>query len=66
LTGVYLSQISNLKKRGAQFLKVPGTYYETLRENLKQSKVKVTEDMDVLQVFDSFKCFELFQLKFSS
>ena len=47
-----MSQITNLKKRGAQFLQVPGTYYETLRENLKLSKVKVTEDMDVLQVFE--------------
>jgi len=48
-TNDIIGAISNLQKRGAQFLKVPGTYYETLRENLKQSKVKVTEDMDVLQ-----------------
>lgn len=31
-------------------MSVPDTYYEQLRENLKGSKVKITEDLDVLQV----------------
>ena len=43
-------QIRNLKSRGAQFLYVPDSYYDLLRANLKNSAVKVTEDMDVLQV----------------
>lgn len=33
-----------------EFMFVPDTYYKQLRENLKQSKVKVSEDLDVLQV----------------
>lgn len=43
-------QIRNLKERGMEFMSVPDTYYEQLRENLKQSKVKISEDLDVLQV----------------
>lgn len=31
------------------FLSVPDTYYDQLREKLKSSKVKITEDMNVLQ-----------------
>lgn len=33
-----------------EFMTVPDTYYDQLRENLKNSKVKITEDLDVLQV----------------
>lgn len=43
-------QIRNLKERGMEFMSVPDTYYDQLRENLKQSKVKISEDLDVLQV----------------
>ena len=43
-------QIINLKQRGMEFMCVPDTYYEQLRENLKHSKVQITEDLDVLQV----------------
>lgn len=32
-----------------QFLKVPATYYETLRKRLALSKVRVVEDVAVLQ-----------------
>lgn len=32
-----------------QFLEAPDTYYDQLKENLKCSKVKITEDMDTLQ-----------------
>lgn len=39
------------------FLAVPSTYYKALRENLKESKVDVKEDLDILQVrFTSFFC----------
>ena len=50
--------IENLKKRGAEFLSVPDTYYDQLRQKLAESPVKITEDLDVLQVnwlFFSFK-----------
>ena len=42
--------IENLKKRGAEFLSVPDTYYDQLRQKLAESPVKITEDLDVLQV----------------
>lgn len=33
-----------------EFLSAPDTYYESLRQNLKTAKIKVKEDLDVLQV----------------
>lgn len=32
------------------FLSAPDTYYDDLRQNLRTAKVKVKEDLDVLQV----------------
>ena len=43
------SQISNLKARGTQFLRIPDIYYVELRERLKTAKITVNEDMDMLQ-----------------
>uniref|UniRef100_A0A8C5CLU4 4-hydroxyphenylpyruvate dioxygenase n=1 Tax=Gadus morhua TaxID=8049 RepID=A0A8C5CLU4_GADMO len=48
-TSDIITAIVNLKQRGMEFMCVPDTYYEQLRENLKHSKVKITEDLDVLQ-----------------
>ncbi|XP_008336068.1 4-hydroxyphenylpyruvate dioxygenase-like, partial [Cynoglossus semilaevis] len=48
-TSDIITAITNLKERGMEFMSVPDTYYEQLRENLKGSKVKITEDLDVLQ-----------------
>ncbi|GIY95618.1 4-hydroxyphenylpyruvate dioxygenase [Caerostris extrusa] len=42
-------KISNLRSRGMEFLSIPDTYYTTLKEKLKSSKVKITEDMNQLQ-----------------
>lgn len=39
-----------MKARGIEFLQVPKVYYENLRENLKNSKVKITQDLDILEV----------------
>ncbi|KAI3382224.1 hypothetical protein SNEBB_000752 [Seison nebaliae] len=44
-----IQAITNLRKRGMTFLVVPNTYYDELRKNLKKSKVKITEDLDILQ-----------------
>lgn len=33
-----------------EFMSVPDTYYDQLREKLKHSKVKISEDLDALQV----------------
>lgn len=46
-----IDSVSKLRDRGVQFLNAPATYYEALKENLKKSKVKVTEDLDVLQKY---------------
>jgi len=43
-------QIRNLRERGQEFLQVPDTYYEILREKLNADKVKLIEDLDILQV----------------
>lgn len=42
-------QISNLRRRGVEFLDVPDTYYDMLRKKLQSSKVNVLEDISTLQ-----------------
>ena len=49
-TSNIITAIENLKKRGAEFLSVPDTYYEQLRVKLAESPVKIAEDLHVLQV----------------
>ncbi|KAB0795499.1 hypothetical protein PPYR_12338 [Photinus pyralis] len=44
-----ITAVKNLRTRGVEFLKVPDTYYDMIRERLKHSKVKVAEDISVLQ-----------------
>ncbi|XP_045173469.2 4-hydroxyphenylpyruvate dioxygenase-like [Mercenaria mercenaria] len=44
-----ITTVTNLRARGQEFLKIPKTYYTNLRERLKLSKVKVTENLDVLE-----------------
>ncbi|XP_014232849.1 4-hydroxyphenylpyruvate dioxygenase [Trichogramma pretiosum] len=44
-----VAAITNLRKRGVEFLDVPDTYYEALRKKLQGSQVRVVEDLDVLQ-----------------
>ncbi|KAK5645405.1 hypothetical protein RI129_006705 [Pyrocoelia pectoralis] len=44
-----ITSVKNLRARGVEFLKVPDTYYDMIRERLKHSKVKVAEDISVLQ-----------------
>ncbi|XP_078100825.1 4-hydroxyphenylpyruvate dioxygenase-like [Sander vitreus] len=51
-TSDIITAIRNLKQRGMEFMSVPDTYYEQLRENLKHSKVQISEDLDVLQVLN--------------
>lgn len=42
-------KVKHLKARGVEFLQVPDSYYDLLREKLKHSKVRVVEQLDVLQ-----------------
>lgn len=44
-----ITAITNLRQRGVQFLSVPPSYYENLALRLKTAKIKVTEDLAVLQ-----------------
>jgi len=44
-----ISSVSKLRERGVEFLKAPVTYYENLRQQLKLSKVKIAEDLSVLE-----------------
>lgn len=37
-----------------EFMSVPDTYYDQLREKLKHAKIKITEDLDGLQVRTKF------------
>lgn len=48
-TNDIITSISNMKERGMEFLNIPDTYYEALRERLKLSKVQVVEPLDVIQ-----------------
>ena len=41
--------ITKLKERGTEFLKIPDTYYDMLRQRLKADNFKIQEDLDVLQ-----------------
>ncbi|GLH07405.1 4-hydroxyphenylpyruvate dioxygenase [Gryllus bimaculatus] len=44
-----IGSIQNLRARGMEFLSVPDSYYDMLRERLKNDKINISEDMDVLQ-----------------
>ncbi|XP_022920227.1 4-hydroxyphenylpyruvate dioxygenase-like [Onthophagus taurus] len=44
-----ITAVKNLKERGLEFLQVPDSYYDLIREKLKSSKVKVAEELDILQ-----------------
>ncbi|KAG7332051.1 hypothetical protein KOW79_003885 [Hemibagrus wyckioides] len=48
-TSNIIKAIRNLKERGMEFMSVPNAYYEQLREKLKNSKVKINEDLSTLE-----------------
>lgn len=48
-TSDIISSVQNLRARGVEFLRVPDTYYDQLRENLKSAKITVKEPLEVLQ-----------------
>jgi 4-hydroxyphenylpyruvate dioxygenase len=47
-----ISAVKGMKERGIEFLQVPKSYYNKLRENLKNSKVKISEDLNILEALD--------------
>jgi len=48
-TSDIIASITNLKERGMEFMSVPSTYYQQLRERLKTAKIKVKENIDKLE-----------------
>ena len=42
-----------MRARGLEFLKIPTTYYDSLREKLKTAKITVAEDLNVVRTFSS-------------
>ncbi|KAL1269660.1 hypothetical protein QQF64_031949 [Cirrhinus molitorella] len=48
-TSDIITAVRNLKERGMEFMTVPDIYYQQLREKLKFSKVKIVEDLSILE-----------------
>ncbi|KYQ47412.1 4-hydroxyphenylpyruvate dioxygenase [Trachymyrmex zeteki] len=48
-TSDIITAITNLRARGMEFLDVPDSYYDMLRNRLKASGTKIVEDLDMLQ-----------------
>jgi 4-hydroxyphenylpyruvate dioxygenase len=46
-----IKTIGDLRARGMEFLKAPETYYTSLKENLKKSKVQIKENFDLVIFF---------------
>ncbi|KAH7089497.1 Glyoxalase/Bleomycin resistance protein/Dihydroxybiphenyl dioxygenase [Paraphoma chrysanthemicola] len=44
--------ITNLKARGVEFIKVPSTYYDSMKLRLKKSGLTLNEDFEVLKGLD--------------
>jgi len=47
-----IDAITNLKARGVEFIKVPATYYDSMRKRLASSGLKLSEDFQTLQDLD--------------
>ncbi|CAF1345313.1 unnamed protein product [Rotaria magnacalcarata] len=48
-TSDILTSVDILRDRGTQFLAVPKAYYADLNERLKHSKIKISEDLSVIE-----------------
>jgi len=44
-----ITEISNLKSRGQEFLEIPDSYYDDLEKRLSKSNTKVKEDLKLLR-----------------
>ncbi|KAB8071197.1 Glyoxalase/Bleomycin resistance protein/Dihydroxybiphenyl dioxygenase [Aspergillus leporis] len=52
LTDDIIRDITNLKARGVEFIKVPDTYYEDLKVRLKKAGLVLHEDFETIQSLD--------------
>ncbi|CAK9812230.1 4-hydroxyphenylpyruvate dioxygenase [Anthophora quadrimaculata] len=48
-TNDIITAIKNLRARGIEFLDVPDSYYDMLRNRLRSSSVQILEDLNILQ-----------------
>ncbi|CAL7946872.1 unnamed protein product [Xylocopa violacea] len=48
-TNDIIKAIKNLRTRGMEFLDVPDTYYDALRNRLRANGIKIEEDLNILQ-----------------
>ncbi|KAL4937270.1 hypothetical protein BDV06DRAFT_203257 [Aspergillus oleicola] len=52
LTDDIIRDITNLKARGVEFIKVPETYYEDIKVRLKKAGLELKEDFEVIKSLD--------------
>ncbi|RJE17481.1 4-hydroxyphenylpyruvate dioxygenase [Aspergillus sclerotialis] len=52
LTDDIIRDITNLKARGVEFIKVPDTYYQDMTARLKKSGLKLEEDFETIRSLD--------------
>ncbi len=52
LTDDIIRDITNLKARGVEFIKVPDTYYEDIKIRLKKAGLKLHEDFETIRALD--------------
>lgn len=48
-TSDIIKSVQALKARGLEFIKAPAAYYTNLKENLKSSKVKINESLEIIE-----------------
>jgi 4-hydroxyphenylpyruvate dioxygenase len=46
-----VSAVAQMKKRSVEFLKFPSTYYKGLRERLASSRLKIKEDLNLIEEY---------------
>ena len=51
-TNDIISAITNLKARGVEFIKVPPTYYESMKMRLKKAGLQLNEDFEKIRELD--------------
>ena len=47
-----IREITNLKSRGVEFIKVPETYYEAMKQRLAKQGMQLDEDFETLKSLD--------------
>ena len=48
-TNDIISSVENLRKRGTQFIEVPSTYYDAMRQRLRKSNMNLEEDFAMIE-----------------